>query len=186
MISNRLCRSIAACGLACAWASIPAAGAGQQKPPAPQAPAAPQPMAGAKVQFSSPAGMLLVPIKPAETAVFEEMMARLHAGLMKTEDAALKQQGAGFAVYKVAEPFATNIVYVVRFEPAVPNVEYDLFDMLERTMTAEEKKAPGVEKMWDRYAAAFATGYNRLSLSPVDLPKVLEKLEGQKKDPVKK
>lgn len=179
MTVDRFRRVIAALGVAALAAAAPAA---QDKPPVPPAPPA---TAAAKVQFETPAGMLLVPIKPGEGPVFEEMMARLHQGLMKTQDAVLKQQTQGLAVYKVAEPFGGNALYVVKFEPAMAKVEYDLFDMLERTMTAEEKKAPGVEKMWDRYAAAFATGYNRLSLTPVDFAKVLEKLL-EKKDPVVK
>src|SRR5512140_2909929 len=79
----------------------------QAAPPAQAAPAAQQPAAPAppKLTFSSPAGILLVQIKPDQTAVFEEMIGKLKAGLAKTEDAALKQQAAGFKVYKSAETF---------------------------------------------------------------------------------
>ena len=63
------------------------------------------------------AGILLVQIKPDQTAVFEEMVAKLKAGLAKTEDATLKQQAAGFKVYKTAEPFGANALYVVMIEP---------------------------------------------------------------------
>jgi hypothetical protein len=140
--------------------AAPASQPAGQTPPA-QAPAPP------KVAFTSPAGALLVPIKPTETAVFEEFAAKLKAGLAKTQDATLKQQAAGFKIYKSAEPFGPNALYVVTIEPAVPNAEYELFDMLRRTMTPEELRAPEAAEMWKRYANAFPSGPSRLSLTPI-------------------
>ena len=137
-----------------------------QTPPA-QAPAQPATPAPPKVAFTSPAGALLVPIKPTETAVFEEFAAKLKAGLAKTQDATLKQQAAGFKIYKSAEPFGPNALYVVTIEPVVPNAEYELFDMLRRTMTPEELRAPEAAEMWKRYANAFPAGPSRLSLTPI-------------------
>jgi hypothetical protein len=110
---------------------------------------------------------LLVPIKPGETAAFEEFAAKLKAGLAKSQDPVLKQQAAGFKIYKAAEPFGANALYVVTLEPVVPNAEYELFDMLRRTMTPEELRAPEAAAMWKRYADAFASGPSRLSLTPI-------------------
>jgi hypothetical protein len=45
--------------------------------PAPAAPAATEP----KLAFSAPAGLLLIQIKPDSTAVFEELLGKLRAGL---------------------------------------------------------------------------------------------------------
>ena len=85
---------------ALALALLPAA-VFAQTPPAQQTPAqpaaaaqAPAAPAAAKVPFATPAGVLLVQIKPDQTAVFEEMVGKLKAGLAKTEDATLKQQAA--------------------------------------------------------------------------------------------
>jgi len=133
----------------------------QQPAAAPAAPAAP------KVPFTTPAGILLVQIKPDKTADFEEMVGKLKAGFAKTQDATLKQQAAGFKVYKSAEPFGANALYVIQIEPTVPNSEYELFNMLLRTMTPEEQRAEGVKEMWERYAAAFAAGLSKLSLTPI-------------------
>jgi hypothetical protein len=135
----------------------------QQQPAAaqPPAPAAP------KVPFTTPAGILLVQIKPDKTADFEEMVGKLKAGFAKTQDATLKQQAAGFKVYKSAEPFGANALYVVQLEPTVPNSEYELFNMLLRTMTPEEQRAEGVADMWKCYADAFAAGLSKLSLTPI-------------------
>jgi hypothetical protein len=139
----------------------PPAGQGAAAQPATTAPAAP------KVPFTTPAGMLLVQIKPDKTADFEEMIGKLRAGFAKTADADLKKQAAGFKVYKSSEPFGANTLYVVLLEPTVPNTEYELFNMLLRTMTPEEQRDPGAKAMWDRYAGAFAAGLSKLSLTPL-------------------
>ena len=120
-----------------------------------------------KVPFTTPAGMLLVSVKTDKIADFEEMVAKLKAGFAKTSDETLKKQGQGFKVYKASESNGGNTLYVVVLEPAVPNSEYELFNMLQRTMTPEEQRDPAAAKMWERYIAAFAAGLNKLSLTPV-------------------
>jgi hypothetical protein len=128
-------------------------------------PAAPAPTEP-KVPFTTPAGMLLVQIKPDQTAVFEEMVTKLRAGLAKVADETLKKQAAGLKVYKSSEPFGTNALYVVLLDPAVPASEYELFTMLSKTMTPDELRAPETADMWKRYQGAFATGLSKLSLTP--------------------
>lgn len=135
--------------------------AGQQ-PPAQPAPAAP---AEPKIPFTTPAGILLVQIKPDKTAVFEEMAAKLKAGFAKSQDETLKKQAAGLKIYKSSEPFGPNALYVVLLDPAVPTSEYELFNMLLRTMTPEEQRDPATSDMWKRYADAFAAGLSKLSLT---------------------
>jgi hypothetical protein len=164
---------------ALALALAPAVLFAQAAPPAqqPASPPAGQPAAGQatdkpaptppKLAITSPAGALLVPIKPDQTAVFEEFAKKLLAGLAKSTDPVLKQQATGFKIYKSAEPFGPNALYVVMIEPVVPNSEYELFAMLLKTMTPEEQRAPEAADMWKRYVAAFATGPNRLSLTPI-------------------
>lgn len=145
----------------------------QQPPTTTQPPAAEQPPAESAekpptVAFTSPAGILLVQIKPDQTAVFEEMVGKLKAGLAKTEDPKLKEQAAGLKIYKSAEPFGTNALYVIQIEPTVPGTEYDLFAMLAKTMTDDEQRAPETADMWKRYADAFAAGLGKLSLTPLN------------------
>jgi hypothetical protein len=141
-----------------------------QQPPATQAPAtATQPPAATapKVPFTTPAGILLVQIKPDQTAVFEEMVGKLKAGFASTTDETLKKQGAGFRVYKATEPFGSNTLYVVQLDPVVPNAEYDLFAMLQKTLTPDQLRDPATAEMWKRFAGAFAAGLSKLSLTPV-------------------
>ena len=142
-----------------------------QQPPA-QQPAAQQPAAPAqptapKVAFTTPAGVLLVQIKPDKTADFEELVTKLKAGIAKTTDETLKKQGAGLKVFKASEPFNNNTLYLVMFDPAVSGSEYELFAMLSKTMTPEELRAPEATAMWKRFSDAFGAGLGKLSLTPV-------------------
>jgi hypothetical protein len=157
-------RSFVMSMLACALALAPALVYAQD--PAAAAPAQPAP-AAPKVPFTTPAGMLLVQIKPDQTAVFEEMITKVNAGLAKTEDATLKQLAGGLKFYKSAEPFAQNALYIVLAEPAVANADYDLFDILYKTMTDDEKRAEGFKEMWAKFVGAFAAGLSKLSLTPI-------------------
>ena len=157
---------------ALAVALVPAAAFAQATttpPPPASGQAAPAEPAKAepKVPFTTPAGMLLVSVKSDKTADFEEMVGKLKAGFAKTTDETLKKQGAGFKVYKASEANGGNTLYVVLVEPAVPASEYELFNMLQRTMTPDEQRDPAAAKMWERYIAAFAAGLNKLSLTPV-------------------
>jgi hypothetical protein len=162
-----------ALSLAFAPAAIWAQGAPPaQQPPAQQPPAQQQPPAdpaapaAAKVGFTTPAGILLVQIKPDQTAVFEEMMTKLKAGLAASTDAALKAQTAGFKVYKSTEPFGQNALYVISIEPATANSEYELFALMQKTMTPEQLRAPEMAETWKKYANVFA-GLSKLSLTPL-------------------
>lgn len=153
-----LVTTLFALALALPAASLYAQDAAAQQPAAPAPP---------KVSFASAAGILLVQIKPDQTAVFEEMVAKLKAGLAKTEDATLKQQAAGFKVYKAAEPFGANALYVVMIEPTAPGAEYELFAMLQKVMTPEELRAPEMAEMWKKFIGAFGAGLSKLSLTKV-------------------
>ncbi len=143
-----------------------------QTPPA-QQPAAqaqqPEQNAAPKLGLTSPAGLFLVQIKPDQTAAFEEMVGKLKAGLAKSADATLKQQATGLRFYKAAEPMGAekNALYVVVVDPATPNAEYAFLNLLQKTMTLEEQRAPGTAEMFQKYANAFTSGINKLSLTPV-------------------
>lgn len=152
---------------ALAVALMPAAALAQATtstaPAAAQEPAAPKPPT---VAFTTPQGMLLVSIKPDKTAVFEEMVTKLKAGIAKASDETLKKQLASLKIYKASEPSAgPSALYVIVLDPAVPAAEYDLFQMLSKTMTPDELRAPETADMWKRYIEAFVTGMNKLSLT---------------------
>jgi hypothetical protein len=140
-----------------------------QQPPA-QQPATPTPPAqpaAPKLPFTTDAGLLLIQIKPDQTAAFEELIAKLKAGAAKSSDATIKQQMSGMKIYKSSEPMANNALYVVVVDPAVKNTEYELFAILQKVLTPEELRDPAVIEMSKKAAAAFAVGYNKLNLTPV-------------------
>ena len=132
-----------------------------------QAPAA-QPPEKPKLSFTTEAGLLLVQIKADQTAAFEELVAKLRAGATKAEDATVKQQLSNVKVYKTAEGASGgNALYVILFDPASKDAEYELFSLLVKTMTADEQRAPETGEFFKKAQAAFAAGYNKLSLTPV-------------------
>ena len=133
-------------------------------------PAAAQPPAEPKLSFTAPSGILLIQIKADQTAVFEEMLGKLRAGVAKSEDAALKQQLSTWKVYKASEPMGAekNALYVVLADPtAGPKAEYEFFQILQKVMTPEELRAPETQDMFKKFSAAFAAPYNKLNLTPL-------------------
>ena len=148
---------------AAVFAQTPAAPQTPAQPPAAAAPATPS---EPKLGFATPAGILLVQIKPDQTAAFEELNSKLKAALATTTDPALKAQGTAWKVYKSAEGMQGNALYVVVIDPASAGTEYNPIDVLFKTMTDEQKRAPETQEMFKRYAAAFA-GVNKLNITPV-------------------
>jgi hypothetical protein len=135
--------------------------AGAQPAPAPtDKPAEP------KLGFTTPAGLLLVQVKPDQTAAFEELASKLQTALSTTADPALKAQGAAWKTYKASEPMGGNALYVVLVDPAVAGTEYNPIDVLFKSMTDEQKRAPETQEMFKRFAAAFA-GVNKLNITKV-------------------
>lgn len=169
--------TITSCAVALSMlASVPAALYAQTTPPA-QPPATPatqqqtpppaQPAGPPKLAFTAEAGLLLIQIKPDQTAAFEELVTKLKAGAAKTTDETVKKQMTGFKIYKSGEPMGANALYVVVVDPAVKDVEYELFGILQKVLTPEELRDAAVIEMSKKAAAAFAQGYNKLNLTPV-------------------
>ena len=144
------------------YAQTPAAPA---QPPA-QAPAQPAAPAKPALAFTSNAGLLLVQVKPDQTAVFEEMMTKLKAAFAATSEAALKTQGSGIKVYKAAEGMQGNALYVIVADPATPDAEYYPLQLLAKMMTDDEKRNPDTQAMFKKYNDVFA-GVNKLNLTIV-------------------
>jgi hypothetical protein len=162
---------VTALALALLPAAVFAQGPPQQPPTQPptqppvQEPAAPAQPTAPKIGFKTNAGMLLVQIKPDQTAAFEELMTKLKSALESSTDPALKAQ-ASYKVYKSAEGSGGNALYVVVFDPATPNTEYNFLDMFNKTLTPEQQRDPAMVENFKRWAGAFA-GMNILNLSPV-------------------
>jgi hypothetical protein len=152
--------------LALALALAPAGLFAQDPPPA-QEPQPPAETKAPQVAFDSPAGMLLVQIKPEETAAFEEMAGRIMASFAKAEDPELRKQGEGVKIFKSAEGFGPNALYIISIDPVVPGAEYEPFSIILKTMSEDEQREEATKVMWQRFQNAFAVGMGKLSLTPV-------------------
>ena len=157
------------CALMIAGAS--AALAAQTQPPAQPAQPPAQPPAAAPpkigLAFTTDAGLLLVQIKKDQTAVFEEMVSKIRAGVAKSTDEGLKKQLAGWKVFKSSEDMQGNALYVIVADPATKDVEYELFGMLQKVMTPDELRSEETQAFFKRAQAAFAAPYNKLNLQPL-------------------
>ena len=163
-------RSFVTSTFALALALVPAAAFAQTTPPAGQQPPAaapaPAPPAGPKLGFKTPAGLLLVQVKGDQTAVFEEMMNKIKGGVAASTNPDLTSQAHSWHYYKVSEPApGGNVMYVVLIEPAAPNIEYQFFEVIKRTLTDEQQRDPATAEMYKKFNGAIAS-MNMLSLTP--------------------
>lgn len=137
------------------------------------------PAAAPKVSFTTPAGVLLVQVKPGPVTgadgkpdpsgqtyqqVFEEMFAKLKTGVASSPD--LKAQAGAWKAYRASEPMGGNTLYIVVIDPAVANTEYQFFEVMQKTLTDEQKRDPATAEMYKKYAAAIAS-MNKLNVTPV-------------------
>ena len=136
------------------------------QPPAATAPAQPAAPAKPALSFTANAGLLLIQVKPDQTATFEELMTKLKAAFAATQDAALKTQGGGIKVYKASEGMQGNALYVLVADPATPDTEYYPLQLLAKMMTDDEKRNPDNQALFKKYTDVFA-GVNKLNLTVV-------------------
>jgi hypothetical protein len=155
---------------ALALALVPAAAFAQTTPPPttqpPAAPAAPAQPTAPKLTFKSPTGMLLVTVRADQTATFEEMIGKLRTGAAAATDESVKA-GASVKVYKSADPGANgNAFYVLLYDSVVAGTEYSWLDVINKTLTDEQKRDPATQEMYKRFASAIVST-NILNLSEI-------------------
>ena len=114
----------------------------------------------AAVHFTSPAGLVLVAVKPAAMVDYEEVMRALQDALAKDTDATRSAAAKGWRVYKVDELDAKgNALYIHMLMPAVPGFDYRpslLLDELVKELAPE---------LLSKYQDAFATPPTKLNLT---------------------
>jgi hypothetical protein len=71
-------------------------------------------------------------------------------------------------VYKSNEPMGANALYVMVIDPAVKAAEYDLFVLLAETL-GKDYGTEANQALAKNAAGAFASGVNRLNLTPLNL-----------------
>ncbi len=139
-----------------------------QTPPAPAAaqPAAQPEKKDPRMAFNGEAGVFLYQIKPDQTAVFEELVAKVKDSLSKSDKPERKQQLTAWKLYKSAEPMGANTLYVFIADPAVKGAEYDLLMLLAEGL-GTAAGTPENQDLFKKYVGAFAAGASRLNLTPV-------------------
>ena len=98
----------------------------------------------------------------------DELIGKLKERVAKSDNAELKRQ-LNWKVYKSAEPMQGNTLYIVLFDPAVSSAEYAFLDMLNKTLTDDEKRDPATREMFQKYIDAFAATnpISKLNLTPL-------------------
>jgi hypothetical protein len=137
---------------------LAAAIVGQQTPPAASQAAAPPQTSAAQsaatpaLAFASEAGIILNPIVPSQTAVFEEVMQRAREALEKSTDPVRKQQAAGWKVFKGVDPYQGATLYISVMDPAVKGADYNVFALLKESLGDAEARLI-FEQLRSAYAA---------------------------------
>jgi hypothetical protein len=145
--------------------------AAHQAPPAASQAAAPQPAApqaaappsasSPALAFASEAGMILSPITPSQTAVFEDVMQKVREALEKSTDPVRRQQAAGWKVYKSADPFQGNTLYLSVMDPAVKGADYSVFDLLKDTMGDADARV-----LFEQFRGAYGGPMHVVNMAP--------------------
>jgi hypothetical protein len=152
-------RLIRSAGVACGVVAVLGmSGAGQV--PANQSPSIAAPVDPASSHFTTPAGLMLVTIKPAAVADYELTIRTLQEALSKDQDAVRTEAAKGWRVFRAAEADAKgNAVFVHLMLPAVANFDYRpslLIDALVKELAPD---------LLVRYQDAFAAPPTKLSLT---------------------
>ena len=135
----------------------------------------------ASVHFLADTGLLLVAIKQAAVADYEQVIRAVQEALAKDADATRSAAAKGWRVYKAGEPDAKgNTLYVHLMLPAVTGFDYRpslLLDELVKDLAPE---------LLSKYQDAFAmppsklnlTEFASMSVAPLPAPKPAEKKPG--------
>jgi hypothetical protein len=147
---------------------------GQQRPapakpqaptPEPQTPSpgSPAPAAPTTRELAADAGLIFFPVKPERTADFEKIMAKLKEALATADDPVLREQAAGWKVFKAVEPGPNaTALYVFVIDPAVKGADYAFWKKLNDAFPEE------VQQLYRLYSAATAGGQTLLNLQLVE------------------
>jgi hypothetical protein len=128
--------------------------------PVNQSPSIAAPVDPASSHFTTPAGILLVTVKPAAVADYELTIRTLQAALAKDTDPVRVEAAKGWRVFRAAETDAKgNPVFVHVMLPAVVNFDYRPSLLIDALVT---ELAPD---LLTKYQDAFAAPPTKLSLT---------------------
>jgi hypothetical protein len=120
----------------------------------------PPPADPASSQFTAESGLLLVTIKPAAAADYEEVIRTLQKAMASDKDPGRAAAAKGWRVFKATEADAKgNAIFIHVLMPAVPGFDYRpslLLDELVKDLAPD---------MLTKYADAFAAPPTKLNLT---------------------
>jgi hypothetical protein len=123
--------------------------------------------------FVSPAGMMLVTVKPDKTADYEAVITALQEALAKAEDEETRTLAAGWRVYKATDLDAkANAIYIHVLDPLIANTDYRPSLWLDKLLGGAPAELLG--KYRDSFGAPptklSVTEFAHMSVAPVAKP----------------
>jgi hypothetical protein len=101
--------------------------------------------------FDGDVALLTVAIKPDKTADFEQVIAKLREGLMKSEKPERREQAKGWRVMRMDKPLPDGtIAYVHVISPVVAGADYTVMQILYDEFPDER------QQLYELYRGAFA------------------------------
>jgi hypothetical protein len=133
-------------------------------PAAPQNASAPKPTVEpppdpANTTFTSPAGLLIVAVKPSSVPDYDLVIHTLREALVKDTDAVRQAAAKGWRVFKAETDAKSNQLYIHLLMPTVSGFDYRPSILLDELV---EDLAP---ELLSRYQQAFAVPPTKLNLS---------------------
>ena len=156
---------------------VPVPTAPQQLPPVaptpgPAGPAAPGPVVPAPVvppvalgarTFTAPTGAIFTAVRPDRVVDFEIVIAFLQAAFEQSTDPRVREQAAGWRVFKATEPGPNStVLYVFLIDTTVVGADYGLGRIL------SDAYPDRIQDIWKLYTDALAGGGSLLNLTPVE------------------
>jgi len=109
------------------------------------------------------AGVVYYVVKADKTADFESVVGKLKEALAKSENAAHKQQAAGWRFFKQVEPGPNgNTLYVALVDPPVKDADYNILPVLYAAFPAE------AQALYALYRDALVGGVSNVNYALVN------------------
>lgn len=109
------------------------------------------------------AGVIYYVVKADKTADFESVVGKLKEALAKSENAAHKQQAAGWRFFKQVEPGPNgNTLYVALVDPPVKGADYNILPVLYAAFPAE------AQALYALYRDALVGGVSNVNYALVN------------------
>lgn len=113
--------------------------------------------------FTAPAGLIFNTVRPDRVDDFEKAMGYLQAALASSTNERVREQAAGWRVFKATELGPNSaVLYVFMLDPTVPGADYSLGRILADAYPDQAK----LQEIWKLYSGSV-TGGSLLNLTPL-------------------